>query len=650
MPTLAIPCIRKVNRDGGGDVDVNFSFGAGEDGGGAGYILISPPGSPIDIGIVPFPPFVLPIPDFAVIFDDLFGKSTIQRQKDEIQRYLTQVLRYVSNTYGFPLADDHALQFKSSGVRREFLKRPDLAILADAMWTDADAIITGAFGYDKSGPGIHERFVNQFLANASYNLWPLQATLDLWQAIVKASTCPRPTKPVPPPPEPLPPPPPPPPPPPRANCPPGMTMDVCLETCGKIRQLTAAQQPLPPELLTVLGYFRDCILPPDGSWQYQAPIWQTSWQTKAIAALPFLPQSDEIRIVPPEYWPYNFPQGTTEVDIISSAAPGSKYPVNTIAILGQPDYQYIITPDGQLHCRYDPPSGSPDPLDVDDPPDPEPPPDLTEPLAQLRREFELMRADYQQFKQVVFQQFDSLKDVIWRTNIRGNFQAAEVYAADQPGWQGPRPAAQQPALPPGWQVLPTPGFPQVLELPPIQEFPQAPGPQPPDLTGIEERLNEIELTDVQLNQDIAQLAQQIPVAIINAIDLYDRDVEKPDIQKIRDECCTPKGPLTPEQRERICEEGRLKWGIMAECWLNENTPDVDPASIQFPVRLTGQDIATELRLALSDIPSGWFADKIAGYADKIRAGLASSTMPGPRLPSDVQTADLSYVYEKAPGA
>src|SRR5258708_1944075 len=149
MPTLFIPCMRKFRWDNAGDVTVQIGFQPGEDGGIGIDILITPPGSPIDIAIPPFPPFIIPIPDFSVIFDDLFGKSTIQIQKDEIQKYLTQAFRYVFNNYGFPLQDDHALQFKSSGVRREFLRRPELAILAEAMWTGADRIITRRFGYGK---------------------------------------------------------------------------------------------------------------------------------------------------------------------------------------------------------------------------------------------------------------------------------------------------------------------------------------------------------------------------------------------------------------------------------------------------------------------------------------------------------------------
>lgn len=427
-------------------------------------------------------------------------------------------------------------------------------------------------------------------------------------------------------------------------------MDVCLATCGKIRQLTAGQQPLPPELLAVLDYFRDCILPPDGSWQYNAPIWRQDWLVLPISAYRFLGNVLEVRRVPPEFWPYSWNRDNMYVDIITNAAPGNKYPVGTIALFPYVGDNFIITPDGEFHCFVDPPSGTPDPPDVNDPPEQEPPPDLTAPLQQLRSDFELLRADYQQFKQVVFQQFDSLKDVIWRTNIRGNFQAAEVYAADQPGWQGPRPPADQPGMPPGWQTLPTPGNPQVLELPPIQPFPQAPAPQPPDLTGLQRQLDDLQEQERQINAEIDRLKAEIPLDISNAIRLYDRDVEKPDLQKLRDECCTPKGPLTEQQRERICEEGRLKWGIMAECWLNANTPEVAPEQVRFVDSLVGQDFTTQLRSALDVTPGGHWADAIRGYADKIKAGLLSGVMPGPEPISTLAESDMSYVYEKAPGA
>jgi hypothetical protein len=574
MPTLTIPCIRKF-RDGGGDVDVQFAFTPGEDGGIDVYILITPPDSPVDIAIVPFPPFVLPIPDFSVIFDDLFGKSRIQIQKDEIQKYLTQAFRYAFNNYGYPLQDDHALQFKSSGVRREFLARPDLAILAEAMWTDADSIVTGSFGYDKSGPGIRERFVNQFLANAAYNNWPVQATLDLWHALIRASNCikgvplPDPNAP------PLPLPPNPPPPGEPAQCPPGYTQDECQTICGQIRQLTAGQQPLTPELQAVLQYFPDCVLPPDGSWRYLAPAWRQTWDVGPISAFPWADQTSEIRMVPPWAWPYNWPQDGKGVWEVTRAPQGARFPEGSLFVMGRSPDQYAILPNGQPTCFYPPPEGPPDPPDPDEPDDPPPPPDLRDTVSQLRQDLDALRAEYQQFKLAAQQQFDSLKDVIWRTNIRGNFQAAEVYAADQPGWQGPRPAAQEPGMPPGWQALPTPGFPQVLELPPIQPFPQAPAPQPFDPTPLERQINEIIDTNSQQWDKLEEIERRTPMLIDEAINLYDQNVEKPDLQKLRDECCQPAPEPDNPSPTDYCQLGRDHWGRMAECWHEANTEPVE---------------------------------------------------------------------------
>lgn len=624
---IVIPCLRKINWDkGGGDTSVSFAYMPGEDGGGGVVILISPSNSPIDIAVSPFPPYIIPVPDFTVIFNDLFGLSHIQIQKEEIQKYLTQVFRYIHNVYGFPLRDDHALQFPSDGVKKWLGRRPDLAAQAPLMQDQADQIVTGAFGYQKSGPGIRQRMVNQFLANAAINEWPLDATIQLWDALVTASTCSVPTfapAPTPPPPEPVPPPAP------QRNCPPGMTQEDCLALCGQIRQLSAAQLPIPGNLVDLLSYFEDCFAAPDGSWTYQAPAIGSGWQGGFPQAFPWLPAGTKLVRPPAWSWPYNWDAATTQIDEISVSPTGSNYPVGTLLVQEQGQTPYVILPSGEVQCFGDqiPPPDVTEEEPPPEPPPPEPPPEPIPPaVQQLRSDFDGLQQDYLQFKQQVFTSLDAIKRALWQSMIRGNFQASTLFSRVQPGWQGLPPPSDQPPYPLSWQELPTPGAPQVLEIPPIQDFPQ------------------VTTEGVEFTQLRTELLDEVSLHIST----YNTEVVQPALQQIRDDCCTPATSQPPEQPVDICNEGREKWGLMAECWLDANTPTVDAALVRAPVNLDGQNFVTTLRQGLGDAPTGWFADMTANFMDKLKAGLTTGIMPAP-IPAPVDPAiDTTYVYVPVP--
>lgn len=385
-------------------------------------------------------------------------------------------------------------------------------------------------------------------------------------------------------------------------------MDDCLALCGKIRQLTAGQQPIPPEISQYLQYFQDCILPPDGSWTYQAPVIRDEWGVTFTQRYAFLPSDAVVVSVPPWAWPFQW-QDNAQIDEIKATGTNGPWPVQTVLVTLPGTGDYVITPDGQVQCSVPPPNGQPDPPDVDDPIPPEQPPDLTPRLDDLQQQVWAIKADLQQFKDTMFLSLDAIKQALWNTQIRSNFQAASVYASDFPGWVGPPPAAQQPALPPGWQTLPTPGNPQVLELPPIQEFPQAPAPQTLDLGPIEQRLNSVEQCCTTITTDFDNLLTELPGDIQQLIDQYDQNVEKPDLQKLRDECCQPQVvPGSPEPQDP-CVEGQEKWGIMAECWHEANGQNPYPIDEDIAARPTPAETTLDFDQAVSQQPSGAFLER-----------------------------------------
>src|SRR6266404_6148980 len=118
---LSIPCIPTGQALPQGEgTQVSVSAGpqsGGETPHGTFVISITPEDSPITIQIGPEPPFIFPAVNWEWVINALFGKSHIQLEKDEIQKFFTPVFVYAHEHYGFPLIDGHAVQFKSDGVR-----------------------------------------------------------------------------------------------------------------------------------------------------------------------------------------------------------------------------------------------------------------------------------------------------------------------------------------------------------------------------------------------------------------------------------------------------------------------------------------------------------------------------------------------------
>ncbi len=502
---IILPCIRVHKRKGADNIDVGVGVGIGNGESGptpSPGITISSPKSPITFTITPIPPFF----GFGINWDFFFGKTHIEIQKEAIQAYLTIVFKVLEKWYGFPIRDGHALQFKSDGVRRQLALRPDLGAMAQALWADADEIITGAFGYQKSGSGIRERFVNQFLANAAINNWTLQATLDVWDALVIASTCAD--KPAPPPKVTSKPP------------PPGLTQAQGDAICGRIRQLSSSGLPIPDDLMPYLDYYEDCILP-----------------LNTDDALPLPPPAPLI--------------------------------VNRETPLSESQRAWAVK------IRQD--------------------------LYRTSQQVSVLQRQFNNFAQTT-------KEALWQQHLRSEVRAADAYYQNRADWQmAPLyPAVQGP--PASWLQPPDPNHPQVLEIPPAKQFPKTPGPQTRDIPGLQERLDDLQQQITNCCSRLDTWIGTIPNLIADAIRQYDQGVVQPALQKIRDECCQPPPEPGNPGPEDVCQEGRDKWGRMAECWHEANGQNPYPIDEDIAARPTPAERTLDFDQGVSTQPSGPFVD------------------------------------------
>lgn len=187
-----IPCLSVDKPDDGGGFSVGVGIGpsAGEGGitGAQPGVTITHSDSPVALTISPFPPFIFLGPNLA-FWKNLFGlgETRIDRQKEQIQDVYTGIFRYLKQAYGVPIADNHALQFPSDGVQKQFSRRPDIAALVPYLSAWGEQVAEKVFADDSVGSGKQERVVNQFLANAAYNNWPVAAAVQIWDGIVSAS-------------------------------------------------------------------------------------------------------------------------------------------------------------------------------------------------------------------------------------------------------------------------------------------------------------------------------------------------------------------------------------------------------------------------------------------------------------------------------
>lgn len=115
------------------------------------------------------------------------GETRIDREKAQIQDVYTSIFTYLHVALGVPIRDGHALDFPSDGVQKQFDARPEIAALVPQLMQTSPIVTKGVFAHGTPTQGQLERTVNQFLANASINNWPVQATVDIWQGLVEAA-------------------------------------------------------------------------------------------------------------------------------------------------------------------------------------------------------------------------------------------------------------------------------------------------------------------------------------------------------------------------------------------------------------------------------------------------------------------------------
>ena len=177
-----------VGAGGGSGGGGGPGFVEGDGSTGAAPTGIPGTGGLLNIGILPkeFDP-VYWVRQFGAGVQDLFGlgQTKIDKQKENIQDFLTTMFQFFKTAVpSFAVNDNHALQFKSKGVRRELSERPEIGMLYGTFLPDASLLVRVGIGYDKSGPGVEERIVNQFLANAANSGWTVEQTKSAWNAIV----------------------------------------------------------------------------------------------------------------------------------------------------------------------------------------------------------------------------------------------------------------------------------------------------------------------------------------------------------------------------------------------------------------------------------------------------------------------------------
>lgn len=119
------------------------------------------------------------------------GETRIDREKQEIQVVLTAIFRFLNTAYDVPLRDGHALLFPSDGVQKQFDARPEIGALAPTLLQTSEVVTKNIFAHGVPTQGQKERTVNQYLANASINNWPVTVTQGIWDGLVAAAdpTC-----------------------------------------------------------------------------------------------------------------------------------------------------------------------------------------------------------------------------------------------------------------------------------------------------------------------------------------------------------------------------------------------------------------------------------------------------------------------------
>ena len=477
--SVFIPCLNVDKPDSGGGFSVGVGVGASsaENPTAALGVSVSHSDSPIAVTIAPVPPFIFFGPNFR-FWSDLFGlgETRIEREKETIQDVLTSIFRYLKNSYGVPIRDGHALQFPSDGVQAQFSRRPDIAALAPALMATSDIVTSLVFASKDTSQGQKERVVNQFLANAAINDWPVSSTLQIWEGMVAGAH-------------------------PDCSSDPGRWLKnpaivataaelavtlqyIPLYALGFMATAHAIGDPLAERL--ILAWVENPDLVKDIPYRQQYP-WQSIYERGEWALPPYrLPWGGAV----PLYQRDHFKQLQQQVLVLRPTYPDFIDPPPG-GIQGRPPGQ-TTPPPPPVQPPAPPPEQPPPPPPGEQPPPTQPPqgptvppvdqPPIVPPVNQTN--VIPTQADYDLGCQISRKFAQNLPltqaELDWMLTVAG--AKAVTWAVNTPGCG--RPNTQAPTVPPDdpLQQCPQPQFPQFPQLPPGGQFPPpgtTPQPFPP---------------------------------------------------------------------------------------------------------------------------------------------------------------------------
>lgn len=655
--SLYIPCLNVDHPDDGGGLSVGVSASpvGGESPSIVPSISIGDPDIPFTLNILPVFPYILPGINFQ-FWANLFGlgETRIDREKEQIQDVLTPIFKYLNRAYGVPITDGHALQFPSKGVKAQFALRPDIAALVDEFASTAPTIAHDVFATPSSTAGEEQRVTNQFLANAAYNHWTVDATRTIWNGMVEAAS-------------------------------PTCSQDQSRwirnpEIIRDTAQLAIVLQYVP---LSVMLDMAHIYALGDPLYQRLVELWAND--PELVASIPHVEKYDWQQMYADGTWclpPYQHPFGGC-VPLMERDHIQALFQNLTLPVPRYPDFDVAVPAQPVPQPQPAPPPVQQQPVPTVDA-QPLPPPNIQPPypspgqqVLEIPSQAELDRACQIVKKlnhggSVTLDESNFMLTITGMKAINAAFDNPQCY--DPNIGQQPSPVPTQNTNCPPPQQYPPPGWQGQLPQPvpqPIPGLDDQPQPHPCD-PACQEQID-------RLDEKIHECCNEVAVNVFPRLDdiehwLYDLEGRVPgpqpelpypypvppvgnvpgtDIPPVPPddvpttpalppidcestwitsllECIIPKLPQKETLKKLVfdaCQLGVKAWGIMAECWLDYWSPD-PPQEFVLPAILTSptacsveiyNEIATDadtfytpMRIQMSQ----WFRIALAGQADE----------------------------------